>query len=153
MTTTTGQRHAAWRTIALTFALTLLATTALAAHDHQHHEMRMGAKKTVYTCPMKSEWHVRSMEPGSCHLCGMKLVDSKTIKGYKAPKLKKGEKLYTCPMKSHWHVVSHKPGTCHLCKMKLVGAKTLKGYKNPYARKRVKKKAPKSHIQHGHSMY
>lgn len=41
---------------------------------------------TLYACPMKIHWHVTSTKPGTCHLCGMKLVDTKTIKGYRKPR-------------------------------------------------------------------
>ena len=43
--------------------------------QHNHHSQRQGKGGTVYTCPMHPE--VTSNQPGSCHKCGMSLVEAK----------------------------------------------------------------------------
>jgi len=57
-----------------------------------------------YVCPMHPE--ITSAEPGTCPICGMRLVP------VAAPT------SYVCPM--HPEVTSDTPGTCPICGMKLV---------------------------------
>ncbi|MEO8287092.1 MAG: multicopper oxidase family protein [Chloroflexota bacterium] len=63
---------------------------------------------SLYSCPMHPD--VTSTTPGTCRLCGMKLlpVASEPV----APT------SYTCPM--HPDVISATPGKCPLCGMKLL---------------------------------
>jgi FtsP/CotA-like multicopper oxidase with cupredoxin domain len=61
-----------------------------------------------YVCPMHPQ--VTASEPGTCPLCGMKLVPA-TVSSASA---------YVCPM--HPQVTASEPTTCPLCGMKLVPA-------------------------------
>jgi FtsP/CotA-like multicopper oxidase with cupredoxin domain len=65
------------------------------------------APASSYVCPMHPE--VTSTEPGTCPICGMRLVP---VHQTPAPR------SYVCPM--HPDVTSTEPGTCPKCGMRLV---------------------------------
>lgn len=99
-----------------------------AKHDHDHGSHRISHEGAPeFVCPMQSHWHVVMSVPGKCALCGMQLKHSKTVAGYKQPKL---SQVFSCPMASHWHVRSSVAGPCPLCKMKLVETRSIKGYQH-----------------------
>ena len=62
----------------------------------------------TWTCPMHPD--VISHTPGSCPICGMKLI----------PAAATAPSTWTCPM--HPEVISAEPGTCPICGMKLIPA-------------------------------
>ena len=61
---------------------------------------------TSYVCPMHPE--ITSTEPGTCPICGMKLV----------PVVADSPASFACPM--HPEITSPEPGTCSICGMTLV---------------------------------
>jgi FtsP/CotA-like multicopper oxidase with cupredoxin domain len=67
---------------------------------------------SAYTCPMHPE--IVSDEPGSCPICGMRLMP------VAAPT------SYVCPM--HPEVTAEAPGRCPICGMKLVPAQGTHGH-------------------------
>jgi FtsP/CotA-like multicopper oxidase with cupredoxin domain len=62
----------------------------------------------TWTCPMHPE--MISNTPGSCPICGMKLI----------PAAPTAPSTWTCPM--HPEVISAEPGSCPICGMKLIRA-------------------------------
>ena len=84
-----------------------------AAHDHAEHAA------SAYQCPMHPE--VTSDRPGSCPICGMRLVPVEAPATTALPAHDHAEhaaSAYQCPM--HPEVTSDRPGSCPICGMDLV---------------------------------
>jgi heavy metal translocating P-type ATPase len=68
----------------------------------------------TFYCPMHCEGDKTYGQPGDCPVCGMDLVEEKSISAAPATQ-------YTCPM--HPDVVKDEPGSCPICGMDLVPKK------------------------------
>ncbi|HEA29148.1 MAG TPA: copper-translocating P-type ATPase [Leeuwenhoekiella sp.] len=75
-------------------------------------EVGQGGSVAVFYCPMHCEGDKTYDQPGDCPVCGMDLVEEKSVAGSSS-----GGK-YTCPM--HPEVVKDEPGDCPICGMDLV---------------------------------
>jgi Cu(I)/Ag(I) efflux system membrane fusion protein/cobalt-zinc-cadmium efflux system membrane fusion protein len=76
-----------------------------------------GSAKLVYVCPMPGHVDILYDNPGTCPLCGMKLVPVKRRAGHvDAPRIVH----WTCPMPGHAAVQEAGPGKCPICSMSLV---------------------------------
>jgi FtsP/CotA-like multicopper oxidase with cupredoxin domain len=64
------------------------------------------SEASSYVCPMHAE--ITSFEPGTCSICGMKLIPAPTSTATS----------FVCPM--HAEITSFEPGTCSICGMKLI---------------------------------
>lgn len=112
----------------LTIALALLISTTLLFAQGEKQPNKIKPRETTpelkndsmyYTCPMHPE--VRSIKPGICTKCDMKLVEHSAITTDKRSGEKDAVKSYTCSM--HPEVKEHQPGKCPACGMKLVEKK------------------------------
>lgn len=90
---------------AVSAAAAVVATRALSTPPAAH-------EKEVWQCPMHPT--IVQDHPGSCPICGMKLVKVDTPAAAAAT----SGKVYQCPM--HPSVVQDQPGECPICGMKLV---------------------------------
>jgi membrane fusion protein, copper/silver efflux system len=71
----------------------------------------------AYVCPMPEHADIFYDKPGTCPLCGMKLVPVERWKGHvESPRIA----YWTCPMPEHASVHEPGPGTCPICGMSLV---------------------------------
>jgi Cu(I)/Ag(I) efflux system membrane fusion protein len=96
----------------------------LAAREHHHHLVKRTDEqgKVYWTCPMHPQ--VRQDHPGSCPICGMKLV--KKEEGAATEKKGEGGVLYWYdPMKPEAHF--DKPGKSPFMDMELVPKRTSEG--------------------------
>lgn len=84
-------------------------------HHHHYEEKKKDKPKGkgtgVFYCPMHCEGDKTYDQPGDCPVCGMDLVEERSL----SPK---PSQQWTCPM--HPEVVKDKPGDCPICGMDLV---------------------------------
>lgn len=83
--------------------------------EHQHHEEKKlekpaGKATGVFYCPMHCEGEKTYNKAGDCPVCGMDLVEERTIASASVQ--------FTCPM--HPEVIKDEPGSCPICGMDLV---------------------------------
>ena len=74
------------------------------------------APRPLFVCPMHPA--VTQDHPGTCPICGMKLVEQKLAPASPPPAAAPAPEQYVCPM--HPAVVSDHPANCPICGMKLV---------------------------------
>lgn len=84
------------------------ATEHTESHDSKPAK---GEKTGKFYCPMHCEGDKMYEKPGDCPVCGMDLVEERSLKSSKDGK-------WTCPM--HPEVVKDEPGACPKCGMDLV---------------------------------
>lgn len=88
----------------------------LGEHHHPHTEKKEEKTKEkqkgtgTFYCPMHCEGEKTYSKAGDCPVCGMDLVEEKTISD--------SSKQFTCPM--HPEIVKDEPGACPICGMDLV---------------------------------
>ncbi len=83
-----------------------------AAHDHAppKTETPKGKGTGVFYCPMHCEGEKTYPKPGDCPVCGMALVEERSIAT--------SDTQFTCPM--HPEIITDEPGSCPICGMDLV---------------------------------
>ncbi|MGE5944624.1 MAG: heavy metal translocating P-type ATPase [Flavobacteriales bacterium] len=83
-------------------------------HEHHHkkeeRKKKIGKGTGVFYCPMHCEGEKTYEKPGDCPVCGMDLVEERTVASTGAQ--------FTCPM--HPEIVKDEPGSCPICGMDLV---------------------------------
>jgi rubrerythrin len=81
--------------------------------------LAQASERLVYVCPMPEHVSITYNHPGSCPICGMKLVP---VSPAELQRLQPGGTVlyYTCPMPEHSDVHEGHPGKCPRCGMTLI---------------------------------
>ncbi|WP_308993772.1 heavy metal translocating P-type ATPase [Mariniflexile litorale] len=79
-------------------------------HVHKKEETQKGTGTGTFYCPMHCEGEKTYDKAGDCPVCGMDLVEEKSMASSSTP--------FTCPM--HPEIIKDEPGSCPICGMDLV---------------------------------
>lgn len=87
------------------------------AHGIAHPPQETAGAPAYYVCPMPQHTDILYEAPGSCPICGMKLVPVERRHGeVEHPRIA----YWTCPMPEHGAVHEAGPGKCPICAMSLI---------------------------------
>ncbi len=95
---------------------TARAEAVAGTEEHPALETKHGGT-LAYVCPMPEHGDIVYDQPGTCPICGMKLVPVERWTGHvESPRIA----YWTCPMPEHASVHASGPGKCPICGMSLV---------------------------------